>query len=587
MTGGKLIRFFLSIMCGCLLIDVSVAQSPPFRVIHRLESPSPNAGDFFGHEIVGVGDVIAISARDDDTFAEDGGAVYLFDQSGEFLRVIASPNAQEGGRFGYYMTAVGDDRLLVSASFEDEQAGNAYLFDLDGTLIKEFSSPNREAGAEFGGRFLLANDESLFIASYWDTSQGTEGGVVYKYDLDGQLISELVSPRAETGRCFGREGIFVGDDRILISDTCDRTSGKNEAGAAFLFDLEGNWLEAFDNPNPNDLDVFGTGLAYANGRILIGGAQIDDLNTGASTGAAYIFEPDGTLVTRVSDPNPRPGNWFGWNAGTLEKGGQELFLVGSIHNSTRVHRAGKAFLINSDGQFVQTLESPTPGPINKFGASFRQIGDRLLVAEKADDGGFPNGTGAVWVFEPADLGDFDLDGTVDEVDLEILCSDLVTGEITESWDITGDSTIGQQDLTKFLELTTFAQGDADLDGQVTITDFRTLSSNFGNPKATTWSEGNFDCSGHVEFSDFLLLSRNFGESRRAQSVPEPQGTWPVLAVLLPLIRSLRPRRLCVSNSGLSTHHSGADFRNAEAQRTQRIRADEVASRRGDELRLLL
>ena len=119
-------------------------------------------------------------------------------------------------------------------------------------------------------------------------------------------------------------------------------------------------------------------MAYANDRILIGGTQIDDLETGASTGAAYIYETDGTLVTRVSDPEPHGGNWFGWNAGSLTlESGEEVFIVGSIFTSTKFSRAGKVFLVNRNGDILQVLESPTPGPGEQFGMSFAQLGNKL------------------------------------------------------------------------------------------------------------------------------------------------------------------------------------------------------------------
>ena len=168
--------------------------------------------------------------------------------------------------------------------------------------------------------------------------------------------------------------------------------------------------------------------------------------------------------------------------------------------------------------------------------------------ETQDDGGFPVGTGAVWVFEPADLGDMNLDGTVDAADLDSLCSELVSGEVTESWDITGDEFVDAEDVSRFLELTGRLSGDAGFDGRVSFADFLTLSANFGNPKATTWTDGNFDCSGLVDFDDFLLLSDNFGRSRPAQSVPEPRSMGLLLFFLLLSTRcSLRPPRLCVLN----------------------------------------
>jgi len=531
----------LSVFLLLLVIGNVVGQTTPLVPVQKITNPLARKGDNFGQGIAIAGDTIAISSRDDDTLAVDGGLVYLFTDKGDPIGSFGSPDAQSGGFFGNYMTSVGEDHFLVGANKEDDDAGNAYLFDKEGNLVKSFSSPNPFPRAEFGGRFVLANEDFLFIPSWTDPFEDADGivytGAVYKYDLNGELLGKISHPAPDDDRvnCLGRSAAFVGSDRILVGDACNNgPEDLDESGAAFLFDLDGNLLQSFYNPKPALLDQFGSSVAYADGRILIGGTQIDDLETDASTGAAYIYETDGTLVTRVSDPEPQGGNWFGWNASSMTlESGEEVFLIGSQFNSTIASNAGKAFLVNRDGEIVQTLASPDPGRSEHFGGSFAQHGNRLFVREGNDDGGFPNGFGAVWIFEPADLGDFDLDGDVDITDLETLCGDLVTSEITQSLDITGDDLIDHQDLTRFLEFTGRLSGDADFDGQVTFADFLTLSDNFGEADAAAWSEGDFNCSGDVGFDDFLQLSSNFGRRADPISVAEPQSTkWLALLLLV-------------------------------------------------------
>lgn len=542
----KITSGLLFVVVFALRPQLAFTQPQLLRPTHQF-AEGESVGSFFGLQIAVVGDVVAIAARDDDRYATNGGAVYIYDSDGSFLTVVGSPNAQEGGEFGSYMTPVGDDRFLVGANFENDAAGNAYLFDIEGKLIKSFSSPNPSPGGQFGGRFLLANNESIFIPA-WNEQQVSDDqniykGAVYKYTQDGNLVDTITNVRrdADGVNCMGRSAAFVGDDKIVIGDACSNgPADLNEAGAAYLFGLEGNLLQSFDNPNPSTLDQFGSSVAYADGRILSGGTQIDDLETGASTGAAYIFEADGTLVTRVNDPEPQGGNWFGWNAGSMTlQSGEEVFLIGSIFNNAG---AGKAFLVNRDGKILQALESPSPGPSEHFGTSFAQLGNKLLVGETHDGGGFPDGKGAVWVFEPADLGDFDLDGDVDLTDLETLCGDLVAGEITSSLDLTGDDLIDAQDLATFLELSGTVAGDTNFDQQVDFSDFLLLSSNFGNLDSHAWSDGNFDCNRHVEFGDFLALSKNFGFAADPMSVPEPQSMGWIAAVAAVLLAKSRLSR---------------------------------------------
>ncbi|HEV8605217.1 MAG TPA: hypothetical protein VGQ99_07620 [Tepidisphaeraceae bacterium] len=61
-------------------------------------------------------------------------------------------------------------------------------------------------------------------------------------------------------------------------------------------------------------------------------------------------------------------------------------------------------------------------------------------------------------------------------------------------------------------------GDLNLDGQVTISDFIDLSSNF-NRTGVTWQEGDLNFDGSVTISDFIDLASNFGTAYNGQAFP--------------------------------------------------------------------
>ena len=61
-------------------------------------------------------------------------------------------------------------------------------------------------------------------------------------------------------------------------------------------------------------------------------------------------------------------------------------------------------------------------------------------------------------------------------------------------------------------------GDLNLDGQVTISDFIDLASNF-NSSGKTWQEGDLNYDGAVTISDFIDLASNFGSSYSGASSP--------------------------------------------------------------------
>ena len=63
-------------------------------------------------------------------------------------------------------------------------------------------------------------------------------------------------------------------------------------------------------------------------------------------------------------------------------------------------------------------------------------------------------------------------------------------------------------------------GDVNLDGDVTISDFIDLASNFG--AAGTWQEGDLNYDGMISISDFIDLASNFNTSYAGE-------VWPISA----------------------------------------------------------
>jgi hypothetical protein len=98
-------------------------------------NPAPVAFDLFGYSVAAVGtDRVLIGARSDDAGVRDAGAAYLFSTNGTLLTTFTDPTTGGGDDFGWSVAAVGSDRVLVGAIQDDTGANNAgavYLFNIE------------------------------------------------------------------------------------------------------------------------------------------------------------------------------------------------------------------------------------------------------------------------------------------------------------------------------------------------------------------------------------------------------------------------------------------------------------------------
>ena len=131
-------------------------------------------------------------------------------------------------------------------------------------------------------------------------------------------------------------------------------------------------------------------------------------------------------------------------------------------------------------------------------------------------------------------GDFNLDGTLDTSDIDLLVGEIVNETHNAEFDLTDDNMVDSTDVTTWLSESAsqngfaapYLLGDANLDGSVNASDLNALGQNWlGHPN--TWQLGDFTADGTVDANDLNQLAQNWLASIPAaaspESVSEPSG----------------------------------------------------------------
>jgi FG-GAP repeat len=342
-----------------LVAALAPAQTPV--LLRTFNNPTPATEDFFGWAIAALGnDRILIGAPYDDTTATNAGAVYLFHTNGTLLTTFTNPDPvfiyplDEPGQFGSAIATLGSDRVLLGSPVSQK----VYLFTTNGALVKTISSSPIPTG--FFGQVVVAfgNDRVLIgvPTSNFDPDTYDEAGAAYLYSTNGTLLTTFINPAPASVSGLGFSLAAFGSDRVLIG-----ASGYYP-GSAYLFNTNGTLLTTFTNPAPEHFDHFGhSAAAVGTDRVLIGGDSV------------YLFNTNGTLLLTIPATADR-----------MAMLGNDRVLVGS--------RGGSAHVFNVNGTFLATLNNPAGG------FSVAAIGSEGVIIGAPWDGATNAWSGSVYLF---------------------------------------------------------------------------------------------------------------------------------------------------------------------------------------------
>ncbi len=245
-------------------------------------------------------------------------------------------------------------------------------------------------GAAFdqAGSAVASNSQYLAIASPRDDDSGSNSGAVNIYSATtGSFIRKITPPLPYTNNQFGN-ALDLDGHLIIIGSRNDDEFGTN-AGAAFLYNLlDGSLVKKITSPEPDEGNQFGHSVSIDNGNIAIGAWLSDKVaNEG---GSVFLFNIDNNDSITITPPSPNDFDQFG---ASVSISGNQV-AVGSPFRDSAIENTGSAYVFSLTGNLLHQFSSPSTTIGAVFGASVDLEGNNLIVGAPE-----ANSTGLVFLFD--------------------------------------------------------------------------------------------------------------------------------------------------------------------------------------------
>ena len=404
--GQRSSRIAVVLMLALFSLTVATEQAQAgtkFVLAKRIVSPTPSGGGFFGEALAVAGDRFLVGSRDCDAVLEVCGAVHLFDSNGNLVRTIFAPTSDPFSGFGQSVGAMGSNPL-VGADLDDTagpDAGAAYLFDgTTGNLLQTFFNPNPASppfSRDVFGAALTGFGDDVLVSAPNEDIGAEDAGVVYRFDAaTGQLLQTIENPAPDISDVFGSAIAVVGNN-IAIAAGLDSTAAEN-GGAVYLFDGNGNLITTIVSPQPVQFGSFGDALAAFGNNLLV--AEQRGFTGSLRAGAVHLFDgTTGAFIRSFFNPTPENFEFFG---NSVAASGNNV-LVGAIRNIKGNSRIGAAYLFDgTTGALTATFLNPEPSVQDSFAQQVAAIGNNILISSpfQSSDPANISQDGVAYLYQP-------------------------------------------------------------------------------------------------------------------------------------------------------------------------------------------
>jgi len=190
------------------------------------------ASDDFGEAVaVGNGRIVVGAFFDDIPDATNAGSAYIFDLNGNELTKITASDATGFEQFGRKV-AVGNGRIVVGAPTNDTSANNGgavFIFDLEGNELAKITANDASDFDLFGDAVSIGSGRIVVGAPFTDDN-GTDSGSAYVFDLEGNQLTKILASDGTAGDELG-QSVAVGSGRIVVG----APNNDLDKGAVYVF----------------------------------------------------------------------------------------------------------------------------------------------------------------------------------------------------------------------------------------------------------------------------------------------------------------------------------------------------------------
>ena len=358
------------------------------------------------------------------------GRAYIYDLNGGNEVVL---NASDGANNDYFgdSVAVNGNKVAVGAPYNDDGgngSGCIYTYNLDGTGENKIVASD-DAASDFFGVSVAMTDTYIFVGASGETNGQ---GAVYRFDLDGTNEVKIQASDGGAGDNFGYS-IAVGSNRLVVGARFEDDQGNN-AGAAYVYNLDGTNEVKISETDLDPSDYFGAAVAVGDNKVVIGCASYDgDTNQVSQQGAVFVYNLDGTNKIKIQPSDGGTDDQFG---SAVAVGEGKIFVSSPYWDAGGLQNTGQVYAYNLDGTNEEKLIMPSAVAYDNIGyqKSLAVGSDRIIVGAQYAD---PNGQGSAgaayfWKYTQ-ELTSVDFSNTYRTI-LTELVQDMRNGSNSHIWD---------------------------------------------------------------------------------------------------------------------------------------------------------